>query len=74
MVVTGWEVTRAAPSTSGRAKNQILTSLTVRTDELTAPGLHALREEHTCTPGPARALAAEILPLERTLSDPVHKG
>ena len=36
---------------------------------LTAAGLHALREEYTRTIEPARALAAEPLTPERTLSD-----
>ena len=36
---------------------------------LTAAGLHALRDEYTRTIEPARALAAETLTLERTLSD-----
>jgi hypothetical protein len=36
---------------------------------LTAAGVHALRDEYTRTIEPARALAAETLTLERTLSD-----
>ncbi len=39
---------------------------------LTAAGLHALRDEYTRTIEPARALAAETLNLERTLSDLVN--
>jgi hypothetical protein len=41
---------------------------------LTAPNLHALREECTRTIEPARALAAEALTLERTLSDLVNQA
>ena len=36
---------------------------------LSSFGLHALRDEYTRTLEPARALAAETLTLERTLSD-----
>ncbi len=36
---------------------------------MSSAGPHALRDEHTRTIEPARALAAEILNLERTLSD-----
>ena len=36
---------------------------------LTAAGVHGLRDEYTRTIEPARALAAETLSLERTLSD-----
>ena len=39
---------------------------------LTATGVHALRNEYTRTIEPARALAAETLNLERTLSDFVN--
>jgi hypothetical protein len=41
---------------------------------LTAAGVHALREEYTSTIEPARALAAETLKLERTLSDLVNQA
>ena len=41
---------------------------------LTAAGLHALRDEYTRTIEPARALAAETLTLERTLSDLVNRA
>jgi len=41
---------------------------------LTAAGVHALRAEHTRTIEPARALAAETLKLERTLSDLVTQA
>jgi hypothetical protein len=41
---------------------------------LTAAGLHPLREEYTCTIEPTRALAAETLTLERTLSDLVNQA
>ncbi len=42
---------------------------------LTAPDLHPLRDEYTRTIEPARALAAQTLNLERTLSDLVnHEG
>jgi hypothetical protein len=41
---------------------------------LTAAGVHALRAEHTRTIEPARALAAETLKLERTLSDLVNQA
>ena len=41
---------------------------------LTATGLHALRDEYTRTVDPARALAAETLSLERTLSDLVNQA
>ena len=34
----------------------------------------ALRDEYTCTIEPARALAAETLTLERTLSDLVNQA
>jgi hypothetical protein len=33
-----------------------------------------LRDEHACTIEPARALATETLPLERTLSDLVNRA
>ena len=39
---------------------------------LSSAGLHALRDEYTRTIEPARALAAESLTLERTLSDLVN--
>jgi hypothetical protein len=39
---------------------------------LSSAGLHALRDEYTRTIEPARALAAETLTLERTLSDLVN--
>ncbi len=39
---------------------------------LSAAGLQALRDEYTRTIAPARALAAETLTLERTLSDLVN--
>ena len=41
---------------------------------LTAAGVHALRDESTRTIEPARALAAETLTLERTLSDLVNQA
>jgi hypothetical protein len=41
---------------------------------LTAAGVHGLRDEHTRTIAPARALAAETLKLERTLSDLVNQA
>ena len=41
---------------------------------LSSAGLHALREEYTRTVAPARALAAEALTLERTLSDLVNQA
>ena len=41
---------------------------------LTATGVHALRNEYTRTIEPARALAAETLKLERTLSDLVNQA
>ncbi len=41
---------------------------------LTAAGLQALRGEYTRTIAPARALAAEALSLERSLSDPVNQA
>ncbi len=41
---------------------------------LSAAGLHALRAEYTRTLVPARALAAETLTLERTLSDLVNQA
>jgi len=41
---------------------------------LTAAGLHALRDEYIRTIEPARALAAETLALERTLSDLVNQA
>ena len=41
---------------------------------LTATGVHALREEYICTIAPARALAAETLALERTLSDLINQA
>jgi hypothetical protein len=41
---------------------------------LTAAGVHGLREEYTRTIEPARALAAETLKLERTLSDLVNQA
>src|ERR1035437_8716870 len=41
---------------------------------LTAAGLHALRDEYPRTIEPARALAAETLKLERTLSDHVNQA
>ena len=41
---------------------------------LTAAGVHALRDEYTRTIDPARALAAETLNLERTLSDLVNEA
>ena len=41
---------------------------------LTAAGLHGLRDEYTRTIEPARALAAETLNLERTLSDLVNQA
>ena len=41
---------------------------------LSSTGLHALRDEHTRTIAPARALAAETLTLERTLSDLVNQA
>jgi hypothetical protein len=41
---------------------------------LTAAGVHGLRDEYTRTIVPARALAAETLTLERTLSDLVNQA
>jgi hypothetical protein len=41
---------------------------------LSSSGLHALRDEYTRTIEPARALAAETLTLERTLSDLVSQA
>jgi len=41
---------------------------------LSSAGLHALRDEYTRTIEPARALAAEALQLERTLSDLVNQA
>jgi hypothetical protein len=41
---------------------------------LTSTGLHALRDEYARTIEPARALAAEALNLERTLSDLVNQA
>ena len=41
---------------------------------LTAAGVHALRDEYTRSIEPARALAAETLNLERTLSDLVNQA
>jgi len=41
---------------------------------LTAAGVHALRDEYTRTIEPARALGAETLTLERTLSDLVNQA
>jgi hypothetical protein len=41
---------------------------------LTAAGVRALRDEYIRTIEPARALAAETLPLERTLSDLVNQA
>jgi hypothetical protein len=41
---------------------------------LSSAGLHTLREEYTRTIAPARALAAETLTLERTLSDLVNQA
>ena len=41
---------------------------------LSSVGLHALRDEHTRTIAPARALATEALTLERTLSDLVNQA
>ena len=37
-------------------------------------GVHALRDEYTCTIEPARARAAETLQLERTLSNLVNQA
>ena len=41
---------------------------------LTAAGVHALRDEYPRAIEPARALAAETLTLERTLSDLVNQA
>ena len=41
---------------------------------LSSAGLHALRVEYTRTIEPARALAAETLTLERTISDLVNQA
>ena len=41
---------------------------------LTAAGVHGLRDEHTRTIEPSRALAAETMKLERTLSDLVNQA
>jgi len=43
-------------------------------EPLTAAGLHALRGEYIRTIAPSRALAAETLNLERTLSDLVNQA
>ncbi len=45
-----------------------------RKEPLSSAGLHALRDEYTRTIEPTRALAAEILKLERTLSDLVNQA
>jgi hypothetical protein len=45
-----------------------------RKQPLTAAGVHALRDEYIRTIEPARALAAESLNLERTLSDLVNQA
>jgi hypothetical protein len=45
-----------------------------RGQPLTSAGVHALRDEYTRTIEPARALAAETLKLERTLSDLVNQA
>ena len=41
---------------------------------MSSAGLHTLRDEYTRTLEPARALAAETLTLERTLSDLVNQA
>ena len=41
---------------------------------LTAAGVHGLRDEYTRTIEPTRALAAETMTLERTLSDLVNQA
>jgi hypothetical protein len=41
---------------------------------LATAGVHALRDEYTRTIEPVRALAAETLTLERTLSDLVNQA
>ena len=41
---------------------------------LTAAGVHVVQDEYTRTIEPARALAAETLNLERTLSDLVNQA
>ena len=41
---------------------------------LSSAGLHALRDEYTRTIEPTRALAAETLTLERTLSNLVNQA
>ena len=41
---------------------------------LSSAGLHGLRDEYTRTIAPARALAAETLNLERTLSNLVNQA
>ena len=41
---------------------------------LSSAGLHALRDEYTRTIEPTRALAAETLTLERTLSDLINRA
>jgi hypothetical protein len=41
---------------------------------LTAPELHALRDEDACTVAPARALAAEALTVRHTLSELVNQA
>jgi hypothetical protein len=43
-------------------------------EPLTAAGLHGLRDEFTRTIAPTRALAAETLIVERTLSDLVNQA
>jgi hypothetical protein len=45
-----------------------------RKQPLSSAGLHALRDEYTHTIEPARALAAETLTLEHTLSDLVNQA
>ncbi len=41
---------------------------------LTSAGLHALRNEYTRTIAPACTVAAEVLTLERTLSDLINQA
>ena len=45
-----------------------------RNQPLSSAGLQALRDEYTRTIEPTRALAAEVLSLERTLSDLVNQA
>jgi hypothetical protein len=55
-------------------RGAVLHSIRGKKLPLTAAGVHALRDEYTRTIAPARALAAETLNLERTLSDLVNQA